>query len=150
MAWRAVTEDDLLTRMSGDELAALRESSLGTGQSDPVSEHIDQVTEMVRGYIAAHSANTLGESGTLPERLIRPACDILVMDVSTRSGGILIDISDTRKTAHDNAVRLLEQVAQGNYAVEQPETAGDDSEAAPSPSLYDRTRNFERTDQEGI
>lgn len=150
MAWRAISEVDLLQRMSSTELEAIRESGLSDSQGDPVADTIDQVTELVRGYIAANRNNKLGTAGTLPERLIRSACDILVVDVSTRVGGVLIDLSETRKDAKRDAIRLLEQVAAGTYAIEEPDTEGDDSQAAPTPSLYDKTRYFKRCDQEGI
>lgn len=150
MAWRAITESDVLQRISGDELSALRASALADGQEDPVAEHIAQVTDLVRGYISACASNSLGPDGTLPERLIRAACDILVVDISTRSAGILIDLSETRKDARDAAVRLLEQVAACRYAIETPEEAGTETTMSPSPSMYRKHRHFRRRDQEGI
>ena len=150
MAWRAITEADLLQRLSGDELEAFRAASLGSAQGDPVQGAIEQVTEQVRGYIAAHSANTLGPAGTLPARLIRAACDLLVIDVSTRAAGTLIDPDGVRKRNADAATRLLEQVAGGDYAIEEPEEAGTDSAAAPGPSTFTRDRTFDRASQDGI
>jgi hypothetical protein len=150
MAWRAITETDLLQRISGDELEALRASALDDDQTDPVAEHISQTTELVRGYIAACSRNELGADGTIPERLIRAACDLLVVDVSSRSAGLLIDLNDTRKAARDAAIRLLEQVAACRFAIEQPDDAGDDSPETPAPSMYDKTLYFSRAAQDGV
>lgn len=150
MAWRAITEADLLQRISGDELEALRAAALGTTQEDPVASHIDQTTELVRGYIGACSQNTLGPEGTLPERLILPACDLLVVDVGSRVAGMLIDLNETRKEARKAAVRLLENVAACRFAIEKPETAGEDSPSPPGPSMYTRAKQFTRADQDGI
>ena len=150
MSWRAITETDLLQRISGDELAAIRESALADDQDDPVAGHISQVTDFVRGYIAACAANTLGEEGTLPERLIRPACDILLVDFFSRVAGMLIDLNDTRQKARDAAIRLLEQVAACSYAIEQPTTAGTEVESAPSPSFGTPAHTYQRTDQDGL
>jgi phage gp36-like protein len=150
MSWRAITETDLLQRMNSDELTELRETGLASGQSDPVAEQIEQVINFVRGYISANPANTLGPDGTLPERLIRPACDILVIDVSSRSAGFLMDLSETRKTAKSDAIRLLEQVAAGNYAIESPDTEGTDTRTPQTPLMYEKTRTYTRDDQEGI
>ena len=150
MAWRAITEDDLKQRISGDELAAIREAALAESQADPVAGHISQVTDFVRGYIAANSANTLGTEGTLPERLIRPACDILVVDFFSRVAGMLIDLNDTRQKARDAAVRLLEHVAAGSYAIEQPTTASTEEEAAPSPSFGTPSHSFQHEHQDGL
>lgn len=150
MAWREITEDDLLHRLSGDELSALRTAGLGDSQDDPVSEHISQITETARGYIAAHAENELGPAGTLPERLIRAACDMLVIDASSRLGGLLIDLNETRVEANKAAIRLMERVAEGKFEIEAPDTAGDDSPTPPSPSMYDKTSNWTRAKQEGI
>ncbi len=150
MSWRAITENDLLQRMSGDELTALRDAALGDDQADPIAGHISQITDFVRGYIAAWQNNTLGLAGTLPERLILTACDILVVQVSSRPGGFLVDLNDTRKEQYKSAMRLLEQVAAGKFRIEEPATEGDDSPTPPSPSMYDRDRYFTSSNQDGI
>jgi len=50
MAWITITESDLLTAISGDELASFREAALADAQADPVAPTIAQVTDLVRGY----------------------------------------------------------------------------------------------------
>lgn len=129
MAWRTVTEQDLLQKFSSDELEALRSAGLASGQADPIAGHIVQLVNFVQGYIAANPANTVGPAGMLPERLILPAIDCLLVDVSSRVAGLLIDLNDTRKQARKDALTLFAQVASGHYAVEQPTTPGDDNSA---------------------
>ena len=150
MAWRSITEDDVLQQLSGDELAALREAALGDGQDDPVADQVDQVADLVRGYIAANVANTLGEAATIPERLIHSAVAILVVDINKRAGGLLIDPNDARADARKEATRLLERVADGKFSVEQPSTAGDETEASVSPAVDSPTRLFTDDNQDGI
>lgn len=118
MAWRTVTESDLLQKFSGDELEALRSAGLASGQADPIAGNIRQLVDFVRGYISTHPSNRLGPDGTLPERLILPAIDYLVVDVSSRVAGMLIDLNDTRKGAKADAVRLFERVSVGLFRVE--------------------------------
>ena len=66
MAWRAITEADLLTRISGPELESFREAGLAQNQEDPIAASMTQVTGTIRGYVAACAKNTLGPEGTIP------------------------------------------------------------------------------------
>lgn len=152
MSWRAITEADILQRLSGDELSALRTAALASGQDDPVDAEISAVTDLVRGYVAANSANVLGAAGTIPERLLAAAVDILAVRIPTRAAGTLIDPNDTRKNANTAAIRLLEQVALGHFSVDVPATGEESTEASasPRPSVYTRTQRFTPTTMDGI
>lgn len=150
MAWRAITENDLLQRISGDELDSIRSAALADGQEDPVPTLLEQVADFVRGYIAANAANTLGATGTIPERLILPACDYAVVNVFSRVAGMLIDTNETRQKASDAAIRLFERVSEAKYNVEQPATAGTDVESSPSPSFETPSNVFQPANQDGI
>lgn len=150
MAWRTYTEADLKTVFSGAELESIRAAALADGQADPIAAAITAVTDHVRGYIAAHPVNTLGESGTLPERLIRTAGALLPMDVMRRVAGLSIDINDVRKLAYAEAQTTLRDVSRGDFAVETPDEAGTDDESAPSPSIAKPVRTLSRTQQDGI
>lgn len=150
MSWRAITEADLLLKMSGGELAALRSASLGEGQADPLASQLSQLTDYVRGYIVAHAANTLGPAGTLPERIIPPAIDYLIGDVSGRVAGMFIDINGIRAKAYDNAIQLFRDIAKGSFVPDVPAVVSTEESPAPSPSMYHKHRNFSRHDQEGI
>lgn len=127
MAWRAVTEADLLRKISGDELAAIRAAALADGQEDPILSTIASITDTARGYIATWGGNKLGPTGTLPERLIATVVDIIVVSVSARVAGLLIDPNDVRKKANDLAYRVLEQVAAGRFRIEDPAEISADS-----------------------
>lgn len=151
MAWRTLTESDLLTRLSGAELAGFRAAALGESQEDPVEYILEQVTDLVRGYIAGNRNNTLGTAGTLPAKLIGPAVDLALMEVMKRAAGIVIDPAGARAEAAKAAERLLVRVADGKFAIEEPEEAAtDDVAPAPSPSFSGRTGSFSRANQDGI
>jgi len=152
MSWRAITESDLLTRMSGPELEAFREAALGDTQGDPVSSVITQITNTVRGYIAACDRNTIGAAGAIPETLLGTALDLILIEIQTRAAGILIDPEEIRRQKMDRAERLLRDVAACRFAIEQPES-GDETEevfGGNSPAVTEPTRIFDRTSQEGI
>jgi len=128
MAWRAISESDLLAKISGDELSALRDAALGDGQPDPVAAAIAQVTDMARGYIMSNPANAIGPAGTVPERIIGACVDILVVDIGSRVAGTILDPNDVRRTAKNNALTLLRDIAANRFAIEA--ASGDDAQAA--------------------
>jgi hypothetical protein len=131
MSWLTITVDTLKTRNAGAEVTALQESALGDGQTDPVVEIIQMVTDEVRGYIA--TANIpLGAGATIPSKLLLAAINRIRFEAATRlPGGSMLD--DDRRSANDAAVRLLERVADGKFAVEEP-TTEDDEDIATSKS----------------
>ena len=150
MSWRAITEADLLQCISGAELETLRETLLADGQADPVASQITLTVNLVRGYIAAHSANSLGNDGTLPDALIGPAMDYVAVDVIKRIPGRRID--QARDDARKAAIALFEQVSAGKYAVEAPDSTAVPSESmsSPTPKITTPTNYFSREQQEGI
>lgn len=150
MAWRRITEEDLLTRISGTELETFRSLLLGDGQKDPVEFYIDQVTDQARGSIAGHKANTLGLAGTIPQKLIGPCVDLIVIEIMKRCGGVLVDPNDARKDAARKADKLFERVENGKFAIEEPNEKSTEVIGAPSPSISANTARFKRDQQDGI
>jgi hypothetical protein len=47
MAWISITESDVTSRLAGAEVAALKTAAIASGQTDPVAEIIEQVTDEV-------------------------------------------------------------------------------------------------------
>src|SRR5438128_4129649 len=106
--WVAITEEDVLTVLTGPELTGYRNAAKAQGQVDPVQPTIDQVTDLVRGYVGGCKANTLGIGNTIPEKLMQPACDLIAVRIPSR---VKKDPTDTRRRAAERAERLLERVA---------------------------------------
>jgi hypothetical protein len=150
MAWRSPTESDLLGSISSAELTAYRAAVVSESQGDPVTAKLSSAVNFVRGYIAAHSANSLGNDGTLPDALIGPAMDYVAVDVIKRIPGRRID--QARDDARKAAIALFEQVAAGKYAVEAPSSTAVPSESmsSPTPQITTPTNYFSREQQEGI
>lgn len=151
MSWITITEADLVTKLSGAELEALRDAVLADGQMDPVQPAIDQVTREVRGYVAACASNTLGDGNTIPDELLEAALSLLVIRFLSRVAGLSIDgEGDPRMKAAEQAKTLLRDVAACRFAIAQPETVSDEVIGSPSPSMAPRTRHFTRAKQDGI
>ena len=138
MAWRAITEADVLTQISGPELEAIRAAALGSGQVDPVQPTLDLVTREVRGYVAGCARNRLGAAGTVPDELIGHAVSLAVMRIMPRAAGLVI--GEQREKAAADARAALKDVAACRFAIEQPatesteETGGGDVEMATTPT----------------
>jgi hypothetical protein len=146
MSWIAITEAHLLQHLSGAELEALRAAALADGQVDPVGPSISQITQEIRGYIAACRQNTLSTDNTLvPDRLSRAACAMIVAVIIGRVPGYELDAK--KISALEDARRLMRDVAACNFAIEDP-TSGDES--TPAPSITSRPHAFSQTDQDGI
>lgn len=149
MSWRAITEADLLTKISGPELAALRAAALKAGQVDPVQPTIDQVTRYVRGRVAACQRNQLGAGNTVPDELIDAALALIVMRIMSRAAGISIDPKGVRKSEEEKAEALLRDVAACKMVIVAPDTVSTEKVSTPLPAITPRERRFTRCDQEG-
>jgi hypothetical protein len=147
MAWITPTENDLLTAFSETELATYRAAALANGQADPVAPTLAQVVDLVRGYVGAYRPNTLGSDGTIPQKLLAPAIDLVAVRLPQRVG---VPPKDVRKAAADQAVRLLEQVAAGEFNIEEPDDVSTEITSAPRPSIRARRPHFTQRAEEGL
>ena len=147
MAWITPAEPDVLTVLSEAELATYRAAALASGQSDPLAPTLAQVVDLVRGYVGAYRPNTLGAPGTIPQKLLAPALDLVAVRLPQRVG---VSPKDVRQAAAAQAVRLLERVASGEFNIEEPDEATDEITSAPSPTISAHHPRFSRRDEEGV
>lgn len=153
MAWRAILESDLKTRLSGAELSGFRAAALGTAQIDPVAPIIEQVTDLIRGYVAACASNGLGADGTIPDELMGPAIDLIVPEMSKRCAGVILDPKGLREKAADTAMSILRDVARCDFSIGIADPPGEEelgSDAFTRPSICARERMFGRYLSDGI
>jgi len=152
MAWKTITEADIVKQISGAELEALREVVLADGQADPVEGAISDITSEVRGYVAGNPKNDLDDdSTTVPDRLIRAAVALIIIDIMTRAGGTMIDPEGARQKSADKATALLKSVAAGNFSIDDPESGNENSGSIRPRYTPTRTaRRFSRDSQEGL
>jgi hypothetical protein len=147
MAWITPQESDVLTVLSETELATYRAAALASGQTDPLAPTLAQVVDLVRGYVGAYRPNTLGEAGTIPQKLLAPALDLVAVRLPQRVG---VSPKDVRQQAAAQAVRLLERVASGEFNIEEPDEATPEITSAPSPTISAHHRRFSWREEEGI
>lgn len=141
--WIIPTEDHILTRVSGVELAAFRNTVLGDGQTDPVAGTIAIVVNMMRGYI--FNCPTVKkedhEEGTLPASAINTFLDIIVPTIQMRPAGAVIEgTNGIRLDARSDAMRWLKAAAACEVAVDgvpPPEKPG---APIPKPIMIKRKR----------
>ena len=147
MAWIVPAESDVLTVLSETELATYRAAATASGQADPLAPTLAQVVDLVRGYVGAYRPNTLGLPGTIPQKLLAPALDLVAVRLPQRVG---VAPKDVRQMAASRAVRLLEQVAAGIFNIEEPDTVTSETTSAPRPSVAGHRREFSRRTEEGV
>jgi len=148
--WITLVEADVLRKLAAPELEAARTAVLAVGQADPLAGVISEITREVRSRVAACDRNTLGAAGTIPDECETAALARIRFELSGRlPGGVLMD--EDRRTANENAIAFLRDVAACKVALEQPETASEEvTSRPPSPSICRPRRKFDRCDQEGI
>lgn len=107
--WPTLTEEDVRTRLSGDELEAFRQSSRDPGDPDPLPAILRIVEDRVRASVAACKLNPLNATG-IPSGLVDAALDLVTMRVMQRARGRILDPDGVRKEAAEAAEGLLRRV----------------------------------------
>jgi len=147
MSWITITSDDVLTRLAGAEKASYQNAARASGQSDPLPEIIAQVTDVVRGYVAACAANELDIGGTIPPRLLAAAVDIIRYRLTTR---LPLTLTAAREQEYKDAISLLKDVAACKFSVEDPNSSDPETSSQSStPAICPKNLHFDRRDQEG-
>lgn len=143
--WITLAEADVLTVLSGPELAGYRAAALADAQADPVQPTLDDVTGDVRGYVAACNKNTLGPDGTIPARLKSAALDLVAVRIPSRVGR---SPKPGRKELAEQAIEKLKAVAACKFGIADPQPdqlpVSDETPAAPAPSISSPRRHRDR------
>lgn len=147
MSWTTLTADHVKTRLAAAELAALQTVALAVGQTDPLPEIIAAVTDEIRGYIAANSSNQLGAAGAVPPRLESAALAIIRYRLATRLP-VKSLLTEDRVKENEAAIRLLERVAAGNFAIE--DSAGNEVSGVRIEQASTPTRTATRSKLSGL
>jgi hypothetical protein len=125
MSWVTISESDVITKLSGPELAAMKTAALQAAQTNPLLEVITQVIREIRGYVAACSKNALGDGATVPDELLGVAISRIRFELATRLPVASL-LTDDRRTANENALTLLRSVARCEFAIVPPATPAAD------------------------
>lgn len=117
MSWITLTNADVLARMATDELDAIEDAG-ETSDQDRLGAIIQQVTQMVRGKVAACAENLpkLGPSGTIPDELLWAAATIAR---DSLVGSLPVSESDTedRTTELRKAHEMLDQAQRCEFRI---------------------------------
>ena len=119
MSWVTLTEAKFLQHCTGAETTAIKSAALATGQGEPLTDTLARVVQEVRGYVAAHAQNTLGEGATVPQELEAAAIAIARFRALNRLPTKSL-LTDTRVQEYRDALAQLRDVAAGRFALEQP------------------------------
>lgn len=149
MAWITITEDDVITKLSGPEKAAMNSAALQALQTAPLPEIIEQVTKEIRGYVAACARNTLGDGLTIPDELLGTAVNRIRYEFATRLPVSSLLTEDSRR-ANEAAITLLRDVAACSFAIVSPAAPSSEEVGSPSPQWSARSKQFGRAQQDGI
>ena len=114
--WITLTAEALRDYLSFEELDALQSEALGEDQENPLPAILADVAKLVRGAVAAHSANvTDPEAGTIPPELKGAAAALAIEAAYSRLPGLALSTDRVRLA---NAARsLLTHVAEGKVEV---------------------------------
>lgn len=140
MAWITLTESDVITKLSGPEIAAMKTAALQAAQTNPLPEVIAQVVREIRGYVAACHVNTLGDGDTIPDELAGAAISRIRYELATRLPVASL-LTDDRRKANDTAIQLLRDVAKCAFALVAPTTPDADQPAGPGIEVARCTRS---------
>jgi len=125
--WITLTAEDLRDYLSSEELDALATEALGENQENPLPAILADVAKLVRGSVAAHSANvTDPASGTIPPELKGAAAALALEAAYSRLPGLALSTDRVRLA---NAARsLLTHVAEGKVEVTSGVTSSSSGE----------------------
>lgn len=149
MAWVSLTEADVRTRLSSAELAAVNSVHAASGDTTLVASLITQVTDEIRGYVAAWPENKLEEGAKIPSKLVGAALAIIRYRILSSLPSQTL-LTEARKKESDDALRLLERVSEGKFRVEDPVTVSAETIAAAKPRFTAKTLTHRRSDADGI
>jgi hypothetical protein len=152
MSWRTITESDLKTALSADELDTLR-MALGAQSEDTIASTLQLLSSELRDHIRTGGASLDATDYTMPEGLIAKAVHIAIVRLSLRAGGALPDPKGLRAKAAEKAETFFEEkVATGKHSIEAPTTTATGAAAnqPASPSFTAKTLNLRKTDQDGV
>jgi phage gp36-like protein len=145
--WITIAKSDLQASINDTELETLLNTAIASGQPDPTTILIPDVTVEVRGYVRRR--NTLGPTGMIPQELKDAAIDIICYRCAQRIGGS--EAAKNWKARNDEAVKKLDKVAGGEIYVSAPDTPTTEMTSAPGPAMPPHVpRRFGYDEERGI
>jgi hypothetical protein len=144
--WIPLTVADVLTRLAGAEVAALRSAALATGQDDPTPEIIVKVVKECRGRLRNQCRLEVGD--TVPDNWAHHCLAIVRHRLCTRLPGAQF-LTAARQREYEDAIAAFQQL--GPILPDEPDQADPTLAArAPAPDIAPRVRQFTAENQDGL
>ena len=143
-----ITPTSITERLGGPEYDGVTKAALKMGQTGEqlVANELARTLTFVRGYVGRR--NVLGPDNTIPDELESATLALLVFNILTRIPGLKLLLTDERKEAQKDALKLLRDVAAGDFVIvpplvraptpEQPEVRGMISVSRKQPRVFSR------------
>jgi len=147
MSWIIIVEADVISKLSGPEIAAMKTAALQAAQANPLPEVIEQVTKEIRGYVSACAENKLGDGVTIPDELLGAAINRIRYELATRLPVATL-LTDARTRANDQALTLLRDTAACKFKVIAPTTPS--AEQAPGQGVQLVSANTRQASREKL
>jgi hypothetical protein len=136
--------------MSAAEDISLRTKLISSGQTDPLSEIIAQMTSTFRDAVRSSGKNRLSEDDALvPEGAIFYLVPLIRQRLLGRFG-IAGEVSEIRMEEYKAAEKYMSEVRRGLSLVENPFKSEDAPQVIPTPSISENPKRFRWADQDGI
>lgn len=150
--WITATITTVQQSVSGPEFTALKSAARGAGQDADTlaTDCLSRVVKQMIGYISVK--NIVGTAGDIPDELTTALGALWRFEFINRLGLEKL-LTESRKTAYDNAIRQLRDVAAGTFKIAPPTAPAPDPQQAGGTGLTlasSSTRQATRADLSGL
>jgi phage gp36-like protein len=120
VSWNTITTEHVLEEFTEAERAAF---TAAQDAVDNLSTILGRVIGMARGMISA-GGNALGDAGTVPDQVALDVISISRYRLIAAVPKLRALATAERKSAHDDAMKRLENIASGDVKVESATASG--------------------------
>ena len=146
MNWVPVTTNDVLAVLNSTELTTYQTFRPANGQADPLATLIGHVTSEVLGYVRRRIVPDA--SGNIPDVCLGHAVSIITWRLMLRCGSKTN--LDSRKQLYDEAVKFLQDIAEGKIALARSSNPSTEITGLPQPAIARNRNPASRWKQDGI
>lgn len=150
MSWTSITVADLKDAKVAALVEACQTAALGSGQTDPTANIIQDVVTRIRAEVAACRSNQLdADTTTIPSDLKSLAARMIMRQCQSR---LQIQLNEDEREEQRNDLRYLERIAECKIPVAATDDPITDEvqDGAVSPSLTAKKLIYDRDSQDGI
>jgi hypothetical protein len=132
--WITPTAATIQDSISGPEFTALKSAARGAGQNPDtlVTDCLSRSIKQIIGYVSVK--NIVGTAGDIPDELTAALGAVWRFEFINRLGLEKL-LTESRKTAYDNAMIQLRDVAAGRFTIMPPATPAPEAQQAGGPGV---------------